>query len=498
MAKKYFPNLTSLNNTYRQKSTPPSSKSTTVKGFKGSGTTFKSKPKSKVEKAPTKLEVKKYHNYIKYISDSFNFKHIFLELTKHTIPYGHEEELEPILYGIVPGLQKDGKGNYHIKIGNSKTLFTSHLDTYSKNREKITHVINGDVISTDGTTVLGGDNKNGVLVLLYMIKKGIPGNYYFFVGEEGIVKGTSCNGSTWLLKNDPSIYTSMDRAIAFDRRGKGSVVTKQRARHCCSDEFADAIVDEFAEQGLEFKKDYAYGTDSAVFMDIVPEITNISSGGEYEHSFMESTDIAYTEKIAKAACKIDWEGLPTVRKAEPVSTSYPDREYNQLTYTVNHTIYKNVSALLAVKGFNCINAKNFYPNAVMHFRQYTEDKYIDLRFISRKAFVVDTDFFDDDVKEFTAEELKKILVIDIETSAKRVIGRIVNTMDKDYEITRWKLNAILNRFLLSFNDFKEYIDNSEEYKDLFVFSPTKIKMDVIANQATTVKRQKEQEEKDKK
>ena len=443
-------------------------------------------------------KVQNYKEYIKESVDGFDFKELFLELTEYTVPFGFEESLEPILYRIVPNLQKDEYGNYHIKIGNSKTLFTSHLDTYSKRREKINHVVKGGKISTDGTTVLGGDNKNGVIILLYMITQGVPGNYYFFLGEEGVVTGKSCNGSTWLLKNDPKIYTSVDRAIAFDRRGKGSIVTKQRGRICCSDEFADAIVKDFGEQGLEFKKDFAYGTDSAVFMDIVPEITNISSGGEYEHSFKESTNINYTRRVAEAACKIDWEALPTIRKPEPVLTSFSEREWNATTHSVNKRIFKKIQALLGTKGFNCINSADFKPSAVMQFRQFTGDKFIDLRVINRKAFVVNDNFFDEEkeIKKFTPAELKDILELDVETMAKKVIQGITRKMDQSYKLSRGKLNTTLNKFNLSYADFKDYIENSDVYKDLFDFGDdTEIKMDIIANQATTIARQKEQEEK---
>ena len=57
-------------------------------------------------------KLQRYKDYIKYIASTFDFKHLFIELTKHTIPYGHEEELEPILYSIVPNIQNDKKVNY--------------------------------------------------------------------------------------------------------------------------------------------------------------------------------------------------------------------------------------------------------------------------------------------------------------------------------------------------------------------------------------------------
>jgi hypothetical protein len=40
------------------------------------------------------------------------------------------------------------------KIGESRSIFASHLDTVSREHTKVNHVINGNMISTDGTTTL--------------------------------------------------------------------------------------------------------------------------------------------------------------------------------------------------------------------------------------------------------------------------------------------------------------------------------------------------------
>ena len=81
-----------------------------------------------------------------------NFKEIFLKLTEYTIPFGYEHELEPILPS---GWKRDSTGNYYYNIGDSETLFTSHLDVATDKKEKINHVIEGDIIKTDGTNIKG-------------------------------------------------------------------------------------------------------------------------------------------------------------------------------------------------------------------------------------------------------------------------------------------------------------------------------------------------------
>lgn len=421
----------------------------------------------------------------------FDFKNVFLELTEYTVPFGYEETLEPILYKYIPNLKKDDYGNYNITIGNSKSLFTSHLDTYSKRREKVNHIIKKGKIKTDGTTVLGGDNKNGVLILMYMILHNVPGTYYFFKGEEGIVSGESCNGSTWLLKNSSDIITKYDRVVAFDRRGKGSIVTRQRAKNCCSIKFANSLIKEFQKCNLSFKQEFAYGTDSAVFMDIVPEITNISSGGEYEHSFLEATDIKYTKKIAIAATKINWEKLPIVRVPKITITKKSTEIFNDVVIKQSQYTFDRVNALLGIKSFRCINEDNFYPNTEMYFEQFVNDNKVSISVLGDLITIINNGNYINEFDFGTIENLYQHFEIDDKLKCKKVIGYIVKKMNSEYIISKNDLEEILDNFLLTYEQFKIEIKNSE-YNEYFQFNGDYIYMDIVANQSTTIKRQQEQ------
>lgn len=240
----------------------------------------------------------------------FHFKTTFLNLTQYTVPYGYESRLEPYLPASI---QKDDFGNYFIRVGTSETLFTAHLDTASILREKINHVADGNIIRTDGNTILGGDNKAGLTILLYLISQGVPGTYYFFAGEEH-----GCLGSRWALESDPVLFSQFKRAIAFDRRRTGSIVTHQRFTRTSSNKFADALSVKFLRQGLYYQADpTGVFTDTAVFVDVIPECTNLSAGVWHEHTKSEYVDIALVEHIAKAAAGIDWEGLPAARMIPP-------------------------------------------------------------------------------------------------------------------------------------------------------------------------------------
>ena len=243
----------------------------------------------------------------------------FLKLTSMTCPYGHEDALvrEMTASGVFPAsFQKDRHGNYFVQIGDSRTIFASHLDTVSKSREKVTHKFEGDFIKTAGNTTLGADDKAGVAVMLWMMLHNVPGLYYFFIGEE-----VGCIGSGKAAASVFDFKGKYDRIISFDRRGTDSVITHQSWSRCCSDSFGDALAAELNKSGLSYKKDDGgVYTDSAEFVDIIPECTNVSVGYYKEHTFDERQDIKHLADLAEACLRVDWESLPTER--DPSKSDY--------------------------------------------------------------------------------------------------------------------------------------------------------------------------------
>jgi hypothetical protein len=231
----------------------------------------------------------------------------FIKLTKYTYPNGTESLLEKFLPS---GYQVDEFGNYYIEIGeDSRTMFTCHLDTACLDQEEVNHRFDGKYIGTDGKTILGADDKAGMCIILYMIEKKIPGLYYFFLGEE-----VGCIGSRALAKLFKNTEHGLDRVVSFDRRGTNSIITHQFYGRCCSDEFAIELSNRLNSYNLKLKPDpTGISTDSASFMDIIPECTNISVGYYEEHTHDEYQDIEFLRKIAEACIRIDWETLPTKR-----------------------------------------------------------------------------------------------------------------------------------------------------------------------------------------
>lgn len=246
-----------------------------------------------------------------------NIKETFLALTSRTYPYGYEEELIPFL---PKGYQIDDDGNYFYKIGDSKTIFASHLDTACKDQVGVVHKFDGKMIRTNGKSILGADDKAGVTILLYLIEKQIPGLYYFFIGEE-----VGCIGSGLAAKRTET-FKQYDRIISFDRRGTTSVITHQSGKRSCSDDFAGALAKELNRYGLSYQKDSTgVYTDSAEFVSVIPECTNLSVGYYKEHTHEEHQDINHLVSLCSAVVKIDWESLPT--KRDTSKTEWDDEYY---------------------------------------------------------------------------------------------------------------------------------------------------------------------------
>lgn len=368
-------------------------------------------------------------------------KELFLKLTEYTIPFGDESKLEKYL---PTGYKKDSVGNYYYEVGNSQTLFTSHLDTYSKDYEKVNHVIDEKdpyKIKTDETTILGGDNKLGCSILIGMIQKGIPGTYYFFLGEEPILSG-GCYGSKEALESNPEFFKKFKRTIAFDRRMYGSIVVRQMGRMCCSMDFAKKIAEEFNIRGIKWDQEggYGYYTDTAVFMDVIPECTNISAGGFDEHYKTEWVDLNYTWEVFKAAIDMNWESLPTVRQLE-VRFKEEDKEklvskYNQF---LQSDTLKNIINIFKLLGLSM--TRNVQENGVRHLtfskwlQDYDFDVFLDrdkIRYddkvvtLNQLIEIIKSEFSSDIEEEIT---YYKELVDDGDKEAKKHLNKLRKTLN---------------------------------------------------------------------
>lgn len=270
-------------------------------------------------------------------SFSYNPKDVkstFLSLTTKTYPHfsdcRHEKE---VLKFLPSDLKRDQVGNYYKIIGNDKqkVMFTCHLDTADRDQKttklfqangrvneegysfRMTKTGSGDeIIYTDGLSILGADDKAGTAVMLYMMANNVPGIYYFFIGEERGGIGSNALSSIY---DKVDYLTDVKMCVSFDRRRTTSVITHQLGRQCCSNEFGQALCDEYNKNGLNLSLDTTgVYTDSASLMDDISECTNISVGYYNEHRGTEMQNITYLKKLAEASVKVNWNNLPVKRK----------------------------------------------------------------------------------------------------------------------------------------------------------------------------------------
>lgn len=352
--------------------------------------------------------------------NKLEFKELFLKLTEETIPFKMESKLEKHLPS---GFKRDSVGNYYYEIGNSKTLFTTHLDTYSEENERVNHVIDENdefIIKTDGTTILGGDNKLGCTILIGMIKNNIPGTYYFFIGEEPILSG-GLYGSKKALESNPSYFQKFERCIAFDRREYGSIVVRQMGRMCCSKGFAESIADEFNIRGIKWDKDSGYGyyTDTAVFMDVIEECTNLSAGGFNEHYKTEWVDLNYTYKVFEAALEVDWESLPVERELEDRFSKSPDSgKMDQYGLFMQKRIADEIKNIFYQIGMNPTRDKN--DGGVRHitFSKWLDDFDFDIYISGSKIILNEKEVSLDQLIDSVIRNFKEDIIGEIEYYSK--------------------------------------------------------------------------------
>lgn len=264
---------------------------------------------------------------------SYNPKDVratFLSLTTKTYPYGHDEE---VLKFLPSDLKKDPVGNYYKIIGNAKpkVMFTSHLDTADREQKstklfsakgrvdetghqfRLVRTGQGDEhLYTDGSSILGADDKAGIAVMLYMMASGVEGLYYFFIGEErGGIGSNALSG----IYDQVEYLAEIKQCVSFDRRRTTSVITHQLGRQCCSNAYGQALCNELGKSGLSLSLDTTgVYTDSASFMDDIAECTNISVGYYNEHRGTEMQNISYLKRLAEASTKVNWNSLPISRK----------------------------------------------------------------------------------------------------------------------------------------------------------------------------------------
>lgn len=237
---------------------------------------------------------------------------------------------------LPPGASKveDAYGNVFVLVGDSEqsdVAFTCHMDTVARPKSK------APVVSINAMGVayvsnpweadcLGADDAAGIAVLLTMLEHAVHGRYCFFKDEE-----VGCYGSSHSAADKTGFWTGVKAMISFDRRGD-DIVIAQRGSNCCSNEFATELAQRLGRDSGKIKS--GIYTDSAEFVHLIPECTNVGVGYQNEHTPEEVLDLLIFDKLVQhCIAPGTFQNLPIKREPETtysgwgmLTSDYPDDE----------------------------------------------------------------------------------------------------------------------------------------------------------------------------
>lgn len=213
----------------------------------------------------------------------------------------------------IPGMKSDGFGNRLLTIpGDGDSIcWSSHIDTVHNTGGKQNIRKSNDIITLSNgskSNCLGSDDAAGMWLMMEMIRAGKPGLYIFHRGEE--IGGL---GSDFIATHTPKILDKIDYVIALDRYGYDSIITHQIG-YCASDTFAHSLARALDMPNL-VPDDTGLFTDSANYVDLVGECTNLSVGYFGHHSSSESVDMRFLCYLREKLISLDASDLICDRKA---------------------------------------------------------------------------------------------------------------------------------------------------------------------------------------
>jgi hypothetical protein len=249
----------------------------------------------------------------------------YLEMLSYCRPAWSKTEEAYIERFIKPlGAVEDGIGNLYLTVPHKdgstpNTMFTSHTDSVHRTEGRQRVVITHDVVSvTQDEECLGADDATGNYIMMTMIRNEVPGLYVFFRAEE--IGGI---GSDHAVSNE-DYWKDCTKCVSFDRTSDlHSVITHQGWGECASQAFAAELADRIYDHTkIDYQPDDSgIFTDSANFVDVIEECTNISVGYQNEHSDREIQNLTILGRLVEAMPKIQWDTLPVER--DPLTSVMP-------------------------------------------------------------------------------------------------------------------------------------------------------------------------------
>lgn len=227
--------------------------------------------------------------------------------------------LEPL------GAEPDQFGNYVLRIGTAPILWSSHTDTVHRNPgfQKV-EFDEGYLCLPKGSlsNCLGADCTSGVWIMMEMVRAGVEGLYIWHRAEEcgGI-------GSGEIADKTPELLDGIQAAVAFDRYGASSIITRQAGGTCCSQAFVESLSEKLPGQGRYQADDGGTFTDTASYIHLIPECTNISVGYYNQHCKSEDQDVNHLLNLRDAMVAFTYEGL--VIQRDPSEANDPWSKWDE-------------------------------------------------------------------------------------------------------------------------------------------------------------------------
>lgn len=236
-----------------------------------------------------------------------------LRMLTYGRPHGSDAEADFVnkYLAPLPGMGFDKFGNGWVQIGTSPVLWSSHTDTvhHKPGRQAVRVDEKGmiQLVEKKHGLCLGADDAAGVWLMREMIRAEVPGRYVFHAGEEhgGL-------GSAWIARERKNLFLGIDFAIALDRMGTTSIITHQTGGRCASEAFSASLA---LKLGTGWKSDSGGTfTDTANYVDLVGECTNLSVGYYHQHGPEELLDLNFLLGLRRVLMRFDATGLVAQRK----------------------------------------------------------------------------------------------------------------------------------------------------------------------------------------
>ena len=196
-----------------------------------------------------------------------------------------QEYIKSFLEENETSYEEDEMGNI-FKIEEGKPLLVAHMDTV----QDVDDValanfirIRGQILS--GYGVIGGDDKNGIYIILHLLKEGYDINFAFVVEEEIGGHGSYYLSNTHYKEIEKCLY-----GIVLDRRGAGDII-------CYNNNYGTKI---FQDRLQEVGKDFGYSPGTGTFsdadqLDEIISCANLSVGYHNPHSKIEFIHLGQLE-----------------------------------------------------------------------------------------------------------------------------------------------------------------------------------------------------------